>query len=116
MPKKGPSKNISRLNEDIRRELIDIMGGMKDPRLKDGLLTITRVDTTSDLSLCRVHVSVLGGQTDADAVVKALNAAAGHVRSVIATRMHIRRAPQFQFIPDGSAAYAAHISEVLSHL
>ena len=116
MPKKGPSKNISRLNEDIRRELIDIIGAMKDPRLKDGLVTLTRVDTTSDLSLSRVHVSAIGGESDAAAVAKALNAAAGHVRSEIASRMHIRRAPQFQFIADDSAAYATHISQVLNKL
>ncbi len=116
MPKRGPSKNISRLNEDIKREIIDIVAGMKDPRLKGGLLTITRVETASDLSQCKVYVSVMGKEGGADAMAKALNLAKGHVRSEIASRMHIRKAPEFVFMADEGAAYAAHINEMLRKL
>ena len=125
MPKKPVSKNLARLNEDMRRELISIIGTMKDPRLKTGLLTITKVDTTNDLSQSRVFISVMdeaGGRradeknTSTADVVAALNAAKGHVRSEIASRMHIRRAPEFIFFEDDNAAYAAHINEMLRGL
>lgn len=116
MPKK-PSKNMGRLNADIKRELADIIGGLKDPRAKAGLVTITRVETTSDLSQCKVYVSVLnGGEKGAAGVVKALNDAKGHVRSTLASRMHIRRAPEMFFVEDGSAEYAQHINELLNSL
>ncbi|NLW79652.1 MAG: 30S ribosome-binding factor RbfA [Ruminococcaceae bacterium] len=116
MPKKPVSKNVSRLNEDIKRELIDIIGGMKDPRVKGGLLTIVRVDTTNDLAQCKVYVSVMDRPGGAKEVVDGLNAAKGHVRSEISSRMHIRRAPEMIFIEDDSAAYAAHINSVLKDL
>ena len=116
MPKKGPSKNVSRLNEDLKRELIAIIGGMKDPRLQGGLLTVTRVETAPDLSSSKVHVSVMGGERDTAEVVKALVAARGHVRSEVAARMHIRRAPELLFIADDNAAYAAHINALLKDL
>lgn len=126
MAKKPVSKNISRLNEDIRRELIDIIGSMKDPRLKAGMLTVTRVETAPDLSSARVFVSVLGeaaGEagnaaegTAARDVVAALDRAKGHVRSEIAQRMHIRRAPEFLFVEDDNAAYADHINKMLKDL
>lgn len=112
---RAASKNISRLNEDLKRELIDIIGTMKDPRLQAGLLTVTRVETASDLSTCKIFISVLGSEGGAG-VVKALDSAKGHVRSEIAKRMHIRRAPEPHFIEDTSAAYAAHINEVLKKL
>lgn len=120
MARKPVSKNISRLNEDLRRELIEIIGAMKDPRLKAGMLTITRVETAPDLSTARVHVSVLGsdegGENATKDVVAALDRAKGHVRSEIAARMHIRRAPELIFMPDEGSAYADHINKMLKKL
>ncbi len=112
------SKNKERLNQDLRREIIHIVNGMKDPRLQQGLLTVTRVEAAQDLSVARVFVSVLGtdGGTAAQDVVKALDKAKGYIRSEIAARMHIRRAPQLVFVHDDSAAYADHINQVLKTL
>ena len=42
--------------------------------------------------------------------------AAGHVRSEIAKRMHIRKAPEFRFVADDGAKYAAHINELIAGL
>ena len=44
-----PSNRIGRINEEIQRELSTLLRTLKDPRLQGGLLTITHVDTTSDL-------------------------------------------------------------------
>ena len=116
MPKKAVSKNMGRLNEDIRRELIDIIGQMKDPRLQGGLLTVTRVEAAPDLSTCKVNISVMGEDNNVADTVAALEKAKGHIRSEIASRMHIRRAPEFTFVEDSNAAYAAHINELLKDL
>ena len=116
MPKKAPSKNVKRLNEDMKRELIDIIGAMRDPRLAGGLLTVTRVDTTADLAQCKVYVSVMDRPGGPKEVVDGLNAAKGHVRSEISSRMHIRKAPELIFIEDDGAAYAAHINDMLKKL
>lgn len=116
MPKKPVSKNIGRLNQDLRRELIEIIGNMKDPSLRGGLLTVTRVETAPDLSTAKVYISVMGGKQDTAAVVEALDRAKGHVRSEVASRMHIRRSPELLFVEDGGAAYAAHINDLLRGL
>jgi ribosome-binding factor A len=113
MPNKSQAKNNSRLSEDIKRELIEIINNMKDPRLKAGLVTITQVVATADLGQCKVYVSVLGTQDATKKTVAALTAASGHVRSEISSRMHIRKAPQFVFFEDNSAAYAEHINKLL---
>ncbi len=112
------SKNKERLNQDLRREIIDIIGGMKDPRLKHGLLTVTRVQAAQDLSTARVYVSVLDEKNPkavAD-VVKALDSAKGYVRREVASRMHIRKSPELLFMEDDNAAYADHINQVLKNL
>ena len=91
-----PTKNQGRMAQDMKRELIDIIGHMKDPRVTGGLLTVTRLDVTPDLDVAKVHVSVMGREGGEAEVIKGLNRAAGHVRTEISRRMHIRKAPRPQ--------------------
>lgn len=110
------SKNMSRLSEDMKRELISVIGGMKDPRLQGGLLSVMRVEVAPDLSSAKVYISMMGREDGSKEAAAALNRAAGHVRSEIAKRMHIRKTPEFRFIADDGARYAAHIGEILQSL
>lgn len=109
------SKNMGRLSEDMKREIIQIISEMKDPHVQ-GFLTVMRLEVAPDLSSAKVFISMLGGEnTTADAVA-ALNRATGHVRSEIAKRMHIRKAPEYRFIADNGSEYAAHINELIAGL
>ena len=110
------SKNMSRLSEDMKRELISVIGGMKDPRLQGGLLSVMRVEVAPDLSSAKVYISMMGREDGSKEAAAALNRAAGDVRSEIAKRMHIRKTPEFRFIADDGARYAAHIGEILQGL
>ena len=57
------------------------------------------------------------GRPDGPApAIEALNRAAGHVRTEVSKKMHIRKAPRFVFVEDDGAAYAAHINELLREL
>ena len=109
-------KNMGRLAQDMKRELIAIIGRLKDPRLEGGLLTITRLEVTPDLDVAKVYVSVMGRAEGARSAIDALNRAAGHIRTEVSRSMHIRKAPRFTFIEDGGAAYAAHIDQLLKEL
>ena len=111
-----PSKNHGRMAQDTKRELIAIIGEMKDPRVSGGLLTVTRLDVTPDLDVAKVYISVMGREGGADPVVKALNKASGHIRTEVSRRMHIRKAPRFVFTKDDSAAYAVHIDQLLQDI
>ena len=59
-------KNMGRLAQDMKRELIAIIGRLKDPRLEGGLLTVTRLDVTPDLDVAKVYVSVMGRPVEDD--------------------------------------------------
>ncbi|MEG0167307.1 MAG: 30S ribosome-binding factor RbfA [Ruthenibacterium sp.] len=109
------SKNMARLTEDMKREIIAIIGEMKDPRVQ-GFLTVMRLEVAPDCSSAKVYLSVLGKENATAEAVDALNRAAGHVRSEIAKRMHIRKSPEFRFIGDDGAAYASHINAMLADL
>ena len=111
-----PTKTQGRMAQDMKRELIAIIGEMKDPRVAGGLLTVTRLDVTPDLDVAKVYISVMGREGGSKPVVAALNKASGHVRTEVSRRMHIRKAPRFVFVADDGAAYAAHINEMLRDL
>ena len=53
------SNRIGRINEEIQRELSALLRTVKDPRLQNGLVTITHVDTTSDLRYAKIYISAL---------------------------------------------------------
>ena len=104
-------KNMGRLAQDMKREIIANIG-----RLEGGLLTVTRLDVTPDLDVAKVYVSVMGREDGPKPAIEALNRAAGHVRTEVSKKMHIRKAPRFIFVEDDGAAYAAHINELLRTL
>ena len=109
-------KNMGRLAQDMNREIIAIIGRLKDQRLEGGLLTVTRLDVTPDLDVAKVYVSVMGRADGPKPAIEALNRASGHVRTEVSKKMHIRKAPRFIFVEDDGAAYAAHINELLRSL
>ena len=110
-----PQVKISRLTEDVRRELCDVMRQLKDPRIS-GLISIVKVELTNDLSHCKVYVSSLDGMESAKEAVKGLESAAGYIRREIAARVKMRRSPQFSFVADDSIAHSAQISQILRGL
>ena len=94
------TNRINRINEDIQRELANLLRTVKDPRVQ-GLISITRVDTTTDLRYCRVYVSALD-QSDIKEVVKGLKSAAGYLRRELGRALTLRYTPELQFMADDS--------------
>ena len=94
------TNRINRINEDIQRELASLIRTVKDPRVH-GLISITRVDTTTDLRYCRGYVSVLD-HSDVKEVVKGLKSAAGYLRRELGRVLTLRYTPELQFIEDDS--------------
>ena len=106
------SNRIGRINEEIQRELSALLRTLKDPRVQGGMVTITRVDTTSDLRYCRVGVSVLD-KTQEKEVIRGLKSAAGYLRRELGASINLRYTPELQFVADDSIEYVAHILEML---
>jgi len=106
---------IERLNEDIKRELTDILRSVKDPRV-DKMLTIVKVDLSGDQSYCKVYVSSMEGMDKAKESVKGLTSAAGFVRRELGLRIDMRRSPELRFIADDSIEHSADIAKKLNDL
>ena len=109
------SNRIGRINEEIRKELSALLRTVKDPRVTEAMLTITHVDTTTDLRQCRVYISALNYKDEKD-LMKGLKSAAGFLRRELGSRVDLRYTPELFFIADDSIAYGAHILDMLNHV
>ena len=105
------SNRIGRINEEIQRELATLIRTVKDPRVH-GLVSITGVDTTSDLRYSKIYVSVLD-KSDVSEVVKGLKSAGGYLRRELGAALKLRYTPELQFVEDDSIGQGAHILSML---
>ena len=108
------TNRINRINEDIQRELASLLRTVKDPRVQ-GLISITRVDTTTDLRYCRVYVSALD-QSDIKEVVKGLKSAAGYLRRELGHALTLRYTPELQFLADDSIKRGVRMVSMIDHI
>ncbi len=107
------TRRTERINEQLREEISDlVMRQLKDPRI-GGLVTITEVDVSADLSHAKVFVSVLGTVDEKKSTMKALAAAAGFLQRALRHRLTIRRMPELAFIADDSIEHGARILSLL---
>ena len=105
---------IVRINDDIKRELAQLIPNLKDPRVR-GLISITRVDTTPDLRYCKVYVSALD-KGDVKDMVKGLKSASGYLRRELAKLMTLRYTPELIFMPDDSIDQGSRIIGILGDI
>jgi ribosome-binding factor A len=104
---------LLRINESIREILSSVIAteGLKDPRV--GFVTVTGVDTSSDLRHAKVYVSVLGDQLRRDETMAALEKARGFLQVQVNERLRLKRTPQLQFLYDGTTDNAMHIDALI---
>lgn len=108
------SNRIGRINEEIQRELAELIRNLKDPRVQT-MLSVTHVDTTPDLRYAKVFVSALEEEKSRDAL-KGLKSAAGWLRRELGSRLQLRYTPELVFVEDDSLKYGAHMFDLLSKL
>lgn len=111
-----PNHNILRLTEDVKREISAAMPQLKDKHIANGLVTVTGVEITNDLSYCKVYVSALGGGEKTREAVEALQKAEGFFKKRINARIKMRKMPEITFVADNSLDYYEKISNIITKL
>ena len=110
------SARIGRINDDIQRILSDRLRQVKDPRVSgQGMITITRVDTTGDLRYAKVWLSVYGLKDEKE-FKKGLKSASGWLRRELGSTLKLVYTPELVFEVDHSIEYGAKISGILDNL
>ena len=109
------SNRILLINEEIQKELSALLRTVKDPRVRDVMISITRVETTPDLRYTKVYVSFLQEEKAADAM-KGLKSAAGFLRRQLGSNLRLRYAPEIVWEEDDSITYGAKMLNLINSL
>lgn len=104
-----------RIGDQMQRELAQlIQREIKDPRL--GLVTITGVDVSRDLSHAKIFITIMGQDDNEEAVMgnlRILNEAAGFLRMQLGKSMKLRSVPQLHFNYDASIRRGVELSSLI---
>ncbi|MBE6556327.1 MAG: 30S ribosome-binding factor RbfA [Ruminococcaceae bacterium] len=103
-----------RINDEMQKEIADILREVKDPRISGQFISVMAVDATADLKYAKVYYSALSG--DPKTIGQGLRSCAGYIRTQLAKRLNLRMTPELTFIEDHSIAHGAHISKLLSSI
>ena len=109
------SNRINRINEEIQKELSALLRTVKDPRVQDTMISITRVETTPDLRYTKVYVSFLQEERVKDAMA-GLKSAAGYLRRQLRHNLQLRYSPEIVWSEDDSITYGARMLKLINSL
>lgn len=102
-----------RINDEMKRELSQIIRDIKDPRVSRALISITGVDCTADLKYAKIFYSSIETNADYGEIQKGFVSAAGFIRGQLAARLNLRITPELKFIHDDSMEIGANITKLI---
>ncbi len=106
---------LNRITSDLKLALSDLMRQVKDPRVSS-LLSIVKLDVSTDLSYATVYVSAIEGHDATAESVKGLKSASGFLRRELGARLKLRKVPELRFVADDSIAKSTNIASILDSL
>jgi len=108
------SKRIQRVNALIKRELSQIL--LKEVEFPaDILVTVTRVETTSNLRESKIYISALP-ENQADKTIKFLNRKIFDLQQILNKRLKMRPIPRIKFWEEKKTREAGRIEKILEEL
>jgi ribosome-binding factor A len=105
---------MRRVDEAIKEVLSETIPVLKDPRI--GFVTVTGVETTSDLNGATVYVSVLGDERKRQRTLEGLEAARGLLQARVNRELRLRRTPQLSFEYDPSVERGVRMTKLIDEL
>ncbi len=109
------SNRIGRINEEIQKEISSLIRNLKDPRVQNTMISVTRVEATPDLRYAKVYVSFLEESRAADAL-KGLKSASGYLRRELGSALKLRYTPELVWELDDSITYGAKMLKLINSL
>jgi ribosome-binding factor A len=105
---------MRRVNESVRQVLSEAVGQLKDPRI--GFVTVTGVQTSTDLRHARVYVSVLGDERKRERSLEGLRAAHSVLQARLARELRMKRTPRLAFEYDPSVERGVRMTKLIDEL
>ncbi len=108
--------NKEHSGESIKREISAIIRELKDPRLKEGFISIPKIEVTKKNSSCKVFISALESYEFAVSAANCLKNASEFIRKTLGERLCLRYIPSLVFIPTDAVSHGADIIKKIEDL
>ena len=102
-----------RINDAVKEELAIALGDVREPKVADNFVSITRAEVAPDLKYATVYFSCIG---DAKEAAFGLKKCTGMLRHHLATTLNLRITPELNFVKDGSIEHGARIAKLLEEV
>ena len=113
---KKRSNKMTRINEEVLRELSNILRGeIKDPRISP-MCSVVAVEVAPDLKSAKAYISVLGDEAAQKSTMEGLKSSAGFIRRKLAENVNLRNTPEMTFILDQSIEYGVRMSRMIDEV
>lgn len=107
---------IQRINSLLKEVLFDVIQKqVRNPNV-NLFVTVTRVETSTDLYHAKVYVSLIGTEAEKAKVLAALQSAAGFIAVQASKQVELRHFPSLTFKIDHAAEEHFKIEKILSDI
>ena len=112
---KSNSHKLERVNEELKRELSNIINYEVTNSNVTGMVSVTSVKISPDLRYAKVKVSILNSR-NVKQTLAGLKSSSGFIRSRIAQSVNLRVTPELVFELDDSMEYGERIDTILKDI
>ena len=102
-----------RINDAVAQELAIALGNVREPKVINNFVSITRAEVAPDLKYAAIYFSCIG---DANEALSGLRKCTGMLRHHLAVTLNLRITPELNFIKDGSIEHGAKIARLLEEI
>lgn len=106
-----------RINEEVKKAVSSVIqNGIRDPRLHDAMISVTKVEVTKDMRYAKVFVSILGNEEAKAESLAILKKSAGFIRKEVGHEVNLRLTPEIIIELDNSIEHGMHIDAILEQI
>ena len=102
-----------RINDAVAEELAVALREVREPKVIDNFVSITRAEVAPDLKFASVYFSCMRDFKEAE---EGLKKCTGMLRHHLATTLNLRITPDLRFVKDGSIEHGAKIAKFLEEI
>jgi ribosome-binding factor A len=106
---------LARVAEVVREVASEtILYELRDPRVKNASVTVTRVEVSGDLQHAKVYVSLMGTPKEQELCMHGLRHSAGFVQAKLGNRLQTRFTPVIRFVLDQGVKNSIEVSRLIN--
>ena len=102
-----------RINDAVAQELAIALGNVREPKVVNNFVSVTRAEVAPDLKYATVYFSCIGDSKESE---EGLKKCTGMLRHHLATTLNLRITPELHFVKDGSIEHGAKIAKILEEI